>query len=91
VDPFLDVALRSERVKTAVACLRAPVADTLPDAEPRLTAALGHANAVVREAIASIQSRLVGAGHGQLALAADGGEVSLTDDAAGRVTVEDAS
>jgi hypothetical protein len=40
---------------------------------------------IVREALASIRSRLSGAGRGQLALAADRGEVSLSDDAGGRL------
>jgi hypothetical protein len=40
----------------------------------------------VRESVASIQSRLTGAAQGQLALASDGGEVSLTDDASGRLS-----
>jgi len=44
-----------------------------------------------RDAVASIQSRLVGAERGQLSVASDAGELSLADDAAGRVTVEDAS
>jgi len=45
----------------------------------------------VREAIASIQSRIVGADHGQLALAQAAGEVSLAqdDDARGRVSREE--
>jgi hypothetical protein len=83
VDAFLDVALRSARVKTAVACLRAPAADTLPADRVR--------GRTVRDAIAAIQSRLVGADHGQLMVAPEGGAVSLADDAAGRLTVEDAS
>ena len=37
----------------------------------------------VREAIASIQSRLVGADHGQLSVAPDSGELSLADDEPG--------
>jgi HEAT repeat protein len=41
----------------------------------------------VREAVASIQSRLVGAGQGQLALAQDGGALSLAADEGGRVSV----
>jgi hypothetical protein len=40
----------------------------------------------VREGIASVQSRIVGADHGQLALAQAAGEVSLADDARGRVS-----
>jgi HEAT repeats len=42
----------------------------------------------VRDAIASVQSRIVGADHGQLALAQPAGEVSLAqgDDARGRVS-----
>jgi hypothetical protein len=43
---------------------------------------------VVNAAIASIQSRLLGAEHGQLALAAERGEVSLAEDPSGRVSVE---
>jgi len=39
----------------------------------------------VREAVASIQSRLVGAGQGQLALATDAGELSLAEDTRGRL------
>jgi hypothetical protein len=43
----------------------------------------------VRESIASVQSRIVGADHGQLALAQPAGEVSLADDALdGRLSVE---
>jgi hypothetical protein len=41
----------------------------------------------VREAVAAIRSRLVGAGEGQLALASDGGAVSLADDVRGRLGV----
>jgi HEAT repeat protein len=44
-----------------------------------------------RAAIASIQSRLVGAGRGQLAVASDAGELTLADDTAGRVALEDES
>jgi hypothetical protein len=43
----------------------------------------------VREAMTSIQSRLVGADHGQLALAQPTGEVSLAEDARGRVSQEE--
>jgi hypothetical protein len=58
----------------------------LRELEPRGDAAFRR---VVREAVASIQSRLVGAGQGQLALASDGGEVSLAADEAGRVSMRD--
>jgi hypothetical protein len=40
-------------------------------------------------AVASIQSRLTGAAHGQLALATETGELSLADDARGHVALED--
>ncbi|MET0556298.1 MAG: hypothetical protein ABW221_24870 [Vicinamibacteria bacterium] len=40
-----------------------------------------------RAAVASIQSRLVGAGHGQLAVAPDSGELSLAENPDGRVSV----
>jgi hypothetical protein len=40
----------------------------------------------VREAIAAVQSRIVGADHGQLALAQPAGEVSLAEDERGRVS-----
>jgi HEAT repeat protein len=52
--------------------------------EPRGDAAFRRA---VREAIASIQSRLVGAGQGQLALASDGGALSLATHADGQVSL----
>jgi HEAT repeats len=42
-----------------------------------------------REATASIQSRLVGAAHGQLAVAPESGELSLADDARGRMTLKE--
>jgi hypothetical protein len=44
---------------------------------------------LARASVASIQSRLVGAEHGQLAVAADAGELSLAVDADGRVTLPD--
>lgn len=40
---------------------------------------------IVRDSVASIQSRLSGAGQGQLALASAGGEVTLADDVHGRL------
>jgi hypothetical protein len=42
--------------------------------------------AAAREAIASIQSRLVGADRGQLALTAGAGEISLVEEASGRLS-----
>ena len=72
------------RVGTAVAVAAMREAETAHARdEPFVRAA--------RTAVAAIQSRLVGADRGQLSVAPDAGEVSLVDDAAGRVTVEDGS
>ena len=74
-------AVRSlARVGTAVSV---PI---LRELEPGGDAAFRRA---VREAVASIQSRLVGAVQGQLALASDGGELSLSRTESGRVSLDD--
>jgi hypothetical protein len=60
----------------------------LRHAEKRVSLEGEHVRAV-NAAIASVQSRIVGAAHGQLALAQPAGEVSLAEDARGRVSREE--
>jgi hypothetical protein len=79
---LLASAAAAVRDRAARALGRIGTAASVPalrDAEP----ALGRA---AREAIAAIQSRLPGAAEGQLSVAAPSGEVSLTDDAQGRLS-----
>lgn len=68
---------------------RAGTADAVPalrHVEEQMKFEGEHVRAV-NAAIASIQSRLLAADHGQLALAQPAGEVSLTDTEAGRVSL----
>jgi HEAT repeat protein len=92
-EPMLLLALERHSREVRAAAIRslgrigsAASVPLLRELEPTGDAAFRRA---VREAVASIQSRLVGAGQGQLALTTDGGALSLTDDAGGRVTLPD--
>jgi len=94
VVPLLWRNVAHERPEIALAAVDALAAAGTVDDVPRLreleeggSRALASA---ARQAVASIQSRLAGASPGQLALAGDAadGQVSLADDARGRVALD---
>jgi hypothetical protein len=75
--------LRAAAVRSLGRVGSAASVPVLREIEPEGDAAFGR---VVREAVATIQSRIVGADQGQLALAQPAGEVSLAEDERGRVS-----
>lgn len=90
-EPLVVGALTHEdenvRVASARALGRLGSASAVPALRDVESSGTRDLRGAAREAIASIQSRLTGAGPGQLALAPGAGEVSLTDTEAGRVSL----
>ncbi|MET0556299.1 MAG: HEAT repeat domain-containing protein [Vicinamibacteria bacterium] len=85
--PALEYADADVRLEAAASLGRVGTAAAVPALRE---AEVAHARddtftRTARQAVASIQARLSGAGQGQLALAAEGGEVSLADDTSGRL------
>lgn len=90
-EALLARALASEeeevRLATAAALGRLGTASAVPALREVEQDASGELRRAAREAVASIQARLVGAEQGQLSVAPAAGELSLTDDARGRVGI----
>ncbi|MET0556300.1 MAG: HEAT repeat domain-containing protein [Vicinamibacteria bacterium] len=93
-EPLLARALDHESAELRTAAARSLGRVGTAAAVPALRALAEGGDAalqrIVRESVASIQSRLSGAGQGQLALAAEGGGVSLSDGSAGRLGLTNA-
>lgn len=89
MEPSLLPALGHEDATVREAAARALGRVGSVAAVPALRAAEAVIGGAAREAIASVQSRIIGADHGQLALAQAAGEVSLADDARGRVSPDE--
>jgi HEAT repeat protein len=83
-----DVAVRVAAIEALGRVGTAAAVPPLREAEKRLSSE-GELVRAVNGAIASIQSRAVGADRGQLALAQPAGEVGLAEDARGRVSQDE--